>query len=341
MCIITIKEIGKDLPKDEILQQMFSYNDDGAGYAFNRNGEVIIRKGFMNYASLKQSLDTVEDIKEVGMLLHFRITTNGGTVPSNTHPFPISDKLSVISRLRTKTDVAMVHNGIISSVGGWSKKYSDTMEFVMEQVSIIKEMNPLFYKDELALKLLYRLADSKLAFIDGEGHISYVGEFIEDNGILYSNTSYKGYRSNNSSHLWSGSGYTNYDYTYSSDKSRFCKFLDSSHWVLNANGDVVDNAYFEIVMDVYGQLYKLDYSSDNASEKIKPIYGHEVFYKLNNGSVMETTFTSISSPGEWLELVKTQDEIDVEEITKLFLANGADETDVNPIVDVQEDYLKE
>jgi hypothetical protein len=222
----------------------------------------------------------------------------------------------------------MVHNGIISSVGGWSKKYSDTMEFVMEQVSVIKEMNPLFYKDELALKLLFRLADSKLAFIDGEGHLSYVGEFIEDEGILYSNTSYKGFRSYNSNSLWSGGryNYTNTDDTYASHykstNSRYVKFLDSSHWVLNANGDYVDNAYFEIVMDAYGYLYRLDYTqSEFGEEKIRRLDNHEVFYKLADGSIKEVDYLSISSSGEWLSLIKSQEELDEEEITRLFLAN--------------------
>jgi len=224
----------------------------------------------------------------------------------------------------------MVHNGIISSVGGWSKKYSDTMEFVMEQVALIKEIDNEFYKNETALKLLFKLADSKLAFIDGEGHLSYVGEFIEDEGILYSNTSYKGYRRYDTKNLWTG----NYDYTksssnrydvnnYKSDKSRYVKFLDSSHWVLNENGDLVDNAYFNLVMDAFGALYELDYSdSDYGDERIRPILNHAVWYKLNDGSALEATFMSITSPGEWLNLVRTQVEKDNEEIAKLFLEEG-------------------
>ena len=40
------------------------------------------------------------------------------------------------------------------------------------------------------LKLVHRLAGSKLAIMDGSGYIATVGSFINEKGILYSNDSY-------------------------------------------------------------------------------------------------------------------------------------------------------
>ena len=41
------------------------------------------------------------------------------------------------------------------------------------------------------LDLIYLLAQSKFAIMDGKGYIATVGKFIEENGLLYSNTGYQ------------------------------------------------------------------------------------------------------------------------------------------------------
>ena len=94
MCIIVIKEKGVDLPKDYIFKNCFENNDDGAGFMYNKDGEVIIQKGYMSYKAFKKALDKalkkIDDVKNTAMVFHFRISTQGGTNPQNCHPFPLS-----------------------------------------------------------------------------------------------------------------------------------------------------------------------------------------------------------------------------------------------------------
>ena len=77
MCIAIAKPIGVDIPNDDILTNCFHNNPDGAGFAFNHNNEVIIRKGYM---TLKDFLDAFHkynekfDFKNRGVLIHTRIT---------------------------------------------------------------------------------------------------------------------------------------------------------------------------------------------------------------------------------------------------------------------------
>ena len=40
------------------------------------------------------------------------------------------------------------------------------------------------------LDLIYMLAQSKFAIMDGKGHIATVGRFVNEDGLLYSNLSY-------------------------------------------------------------------------------------------------------------------------------------------------------
>ena len=47
MCIIAIKPAGKEMIPDDIIENMFDYNSDGAGFMYPDLCAVRIRKGFM------------------------------------------------------------------------------------------------------------------------------------------------------------------------------------------------------------------------------------------------------------------------------------------------------
>ena len=64
------------------------------------------------------------------------------------------------------------------------------MDFIMKVVAPLAKMNPSFMHNSHALDLLEGACSSKLAIIDNAGDMVTVGEFIEDDGVLYSNTTY-------------------------------------------------------------------------------------------------------------------------------------------------------
>lgn len=47
MCIIIVKNSRMDLPDKEILKRCWNKNPHGAGFMYNYNDVVIIKKGFM------------------------------------------------------------------------------------------------------------------------------------------------------------------------------------------------------------------------------------------------------------------------------------------------------
>jgi len=210
MCVIAAKPIGVDLPSDELFQNMWHRNPDGAGFMYADNGKVIIEKGFMKYEDFEKRLNEVKasvDLKNTGAVFHFRISTHGGVKPENTHPFPLTDNIPVMQKLRMTTSVGIAHNGVIS-IKTRTKDISDTMEYIASVVAPLSKMRKNFYADKDAMQIIEKTADSKLAFLTGDGSIYLTSGFEQDNGIMYSNTSYKGWS------MYYGTGGKSYVYGY-------------------------------------------------------------------------------------------------------------------------------
>lgn len=200
MCIIVCKPAGVKLPNKEILEECFSRNNDGAGFMFLDKNKVRIERGYFTFA------DFYKDVKhyaklDIPCVMHFRIGTHGSKSADNTHPFAISDNDMFLKNQRCYTNIGVAHNGIISLTSTSSyyntDNTSDTYKFVKEYLSLIIE-NHKFYEDSCTIKLIERLigVNNKLAFLTKDGHIERIGEFIEDNGIYYSNSSYKPVQTN-------------------------------------------------------------------------------------------------------------------------------------------------
>lgn len=193
MCIIVYKPKGADFPKKKVLEQCFINNDDGAGFMYADGQKVHIRKGFMTFEKFYQALqDTIKKVggRKLPYVLHFRISTQAGVSPEITHPYPLSDRLADMKKLKCKSNIGIAHNGIIPLTSNFkSKKANDTMEFITEYLSLIIR-NRNYYEDKKTLALIEKLTDSKLAILDGRGHCELIGEFVEEDGNFFSNHTY-------------------------------------------------------------------------------------------------------------------------------------------------------
>jgi predicted glutamine amidotransferase len=216
MCIAVAKPIGVDIPSDDILTNCFNNNPDGAGFAFNHNNEVVIRKGYMK---LKDFLDAFHkydekfNFKNRGVLIHTRITTHGGTNPQMCHPFPINSDEGALKKIEYVSPYAVIHNGIISltsSEATKKKDMSDTAIFVQKYLTKIAK-NKNWFNNKANMELVYELIDSKMAVLNGKGKIVMTNGFTEDNGIFYSNSSYK---ENRYKKLYNWDWYDDYSYDY-------------------------------------------------------------------------------------------------------------------------------
>lgn len=199
MCIAIYSPIGTETPKESYLRTSFTNNPDGAGFAFNTDdGRVKILKGFMTWESFIETYNKYKiqyDFKNRGVLIHFRITTHGGTVPECTHPFPISSDAGTLQKLSQTSEYAVIHNGIILLTGTEAHKLnhmSDTMVYISKYLSKMATY-PDWFSNPVTFELIYDMIDSKMAILRGDGTIKATYGFTEDveDHNFYSNNTYK------------------------------------------------------------------------------------------------------------------------------------------------------
>ena len=229
MCIIVAKPMDVAMPDTDTLFSCFESNPDGAGFMWADGKSVHIRKGFMTWEDFEEALDAEipgQKRKELAIVMHFRIATHGKVQPMCCHPFPVSSSLEDLQRTRCESRFGIAHNGIIQG-RTTNDKRSDTMDFVMKVVAPLAKMNANFMRNSHALDLLEGACGSKLAILENSGELVTVGDFVEDEGILYSNTSYLTWSKRYSSYgsLFSGSGYTEAYGEYLDD------FIDMLPWM--------------------------------------------------------------------------------------------------------------
>lgn len=192
MCIIAAKPAGVEMPAYKYIHNMFANNDDGAGLMYADNGKVYIEKGFMDELSFTKRLYELAetyDMTKLPLVMHFRITTHGGTKPENCHPFPVTDSKGMLKKLKCRTDVGVAHNGIID-ITPRDKTISDTMEYIASQMAPLKRAVPNFYKNKDLLEMIYNAIDSKMVIMNGKGEMFFIGNFTDEDGMKYSNFSY-------------------------------------------------------------------------------------------------------------------------------------------------------
>ncbi len=215
MCVIVHKERGKDLPSDEIIEKCFRKNPDGSGILLHRSGTKIneIHKGFMKLDDFKTAFKELNVRKEDDLVLHFRITTSGGTNPENCHPFPISCKVEDLKATRINTPLAFVHNGVLGH-GDDTLKISDTQVFIKDVMSRDEICRHL--DNEEVQKVIEEMASSQRFFIaDAEKDLfKRFGSWYESDGLWYSNLGWKNYGKYNTSSFFNGYNSWNYDSYY-------------------------------------------------------------------------------------------------------------------------------
>lgn len=251
MCIAIGKPMGVAIPDESILKNCWNNNSDGAGFAYAVNGNVFIKKGFMTFDSFKSALKEADErynLKDCGMLLHFRIATHGAKDATMTHPFPINSDEGALKKIEYVSDYAVIHNGIISLTGyeaNKSRGLSDTAIFIQKYLTKIAT-NKKWLNNPANIDLIEDLIDSKMAILYKTGGIKFTSGFKEDNGVYYSNNSY------NDNYV---KAYKTFSYPLSTTKSNEKKEVDTNYSSYNYDifelmrvepGDILDGDFGSI-----------------------------------------------------------------------------------------------
>ena len=271
MCIIVIKPAGIKLPAIKTIENCWYNNSDGAGLMYAAGGSVHIEKGFMTLKAFKAALKRLEkniNVTNAPMVMHFRITTHGGTSPGNTHPFPITEKLPLLQMTKFKAPLAVAHNGMID-IKPSKKDISDTMEYVVSQLAPLYQLKKDFYRQPAGKKLIYNFIKSKMVFLDAAGRIETIGDFITgDDGLLYSNTSYKARTIYYNWDIWEDYSFKWFDSKY----GKYMTWLTEDDGYILSGGDILPADYY--LTDKDGNLYEYDIEADVAVPMEGTLYNH-------------------------------------------------------------------
>lgn len=183
MCVAIVCKQGARLTNAQI-ENGWSSNYHGGGFAFVKDGKVEIVKGLMTLATMKEKYQEYAEqySTESPFLVHLRISTSGGVTAANTHPFPIKGG-------------AMIHNGMMftpsgARAGDYKDRKSDTRVFA-EALHDVLELEYLKKAEKRILQAvgsynkLCFLYDNKDFLILNEGD----GFWNDDNTIWFSNRS--------------------------------------------------------------------------------------------------------------------------------------------------------
>lgn len=217
MCIAVIKPKGVKMPNQPTLKNCFTSNPHGAGFMYSNGEELVIKKGFMTFKDFYDALinENISDDKLV--FLHFRIATHGLKDGGNTHPFPVTTNVQELRSVQSHFNgYGMIHNGVIHYDVKKFYQYdptgviSDTMLFSMILAESIKDIlnkkvkdlrenaaekmiayNLLSHKETATDFIESSLSWNKVAIMDVQENFIKYGDWIEDNGMFYSNSDYK------------------------------------------------------------------------------------------------------------------------------------------------------
>lgn len=197
MCIIIAKDKKGRLPKEEELKRAFEWNNDGAGFMYVDNGKVVIEKGYMKYNAFikkyKSLLAKYNNFNNKSLVIHCRIGTSGRNTKGNTHPYPITNNVKLLKSKHLTQDIGIVHNGIIRGFGT-EKGLNDTQEFIINYIYPIYSHWKDFYKNEYIMNGIEEITGSKFVILDKNDNLYYIGDFIEEEGLYFSNNTYQEYK---------------------------------------------------------------------------------------------------------------------------------------------------
>lgn len=299
MCIAIVKTKGGTIT-DEQLKNCFNRNKDGAGFAYPKDGEVVIEKGFFKFDDFLKRYRKVEKKCNSNMLIHFRISTAGLIDKMNCHPHRINDKL------------VMIHNGILHIDVPKNSKVSDTVLYCKRY---LKQLPKGFTHNDVIMEFMAEHIGSynKFCFLDSNGDYKIVnedaGKWVD--GVWYSNDSYKApayvnfgrYNKYWSEHACGGLDASYYDRWYDEDDyydktnevygyGNVCK-TSKTAWLTPAEQDEIlrSNDFYD---DVWNSIDKLadDLYNDNDYNPLLNL-GTEPRVMLLTGELVNSKFSSL------------------------------------------------
>lgn len=177
MCILIAKQRESRKMTEQEIRNSANANPDGFGIAFVLDTPQINVYKTFNVSEIIEINNSLPD--DAAVLYHFRIATHGSVSLANCHPF-----------LDEKLGVAFAHNGILSVKSHEDMTDSETAFRYLLSPHLRDNMD-ILQNDDLDIAVESIIGTSKFAFINESGDVKTYGQFIIDDGLLFSNSSYQ------------------------------------------------------------------------------------------------------------------------------------------------------
>ena len=196
MCLLIANPLGAEISREH-LDNAWQSNPHGGGFAYFKDGKLILDKGYFDFEEFYESYQ-----KTLGFasILHVRWATSGLKNKDNCHPFVVSENEMENDRKEIEKEPTLIlaHNGVISAFSHKTKDMSDTYSFIKEILTPMSaDCEDKWYRNSSIKTRIENVigGGNKLAAIDNEGEITIFnqdsGEWLdEDAQIWASNGSY-------------------------------------------------------------------------------------------------------------------------------------------------------
>lgn len=203
MCIIAIKKKGIKFPSVETVKTMCENNPHGFSMVVSdgRKAKVCKTMNQEKFLDVYRKVLKKYDYRTSSMFMHTRIKTHGSERLENCHGW-------------RENGLMFAHNGILSIVS--RDDMTDSETFFRDIFSPAYKVGG-WKLGEKVIKAI--IGTSKFVFMDDKGNIHHYGHYIEDDGILYSNTTYRncGYFNIGGRNVRRSSWWDDYDFDSKND----------------------------------------------------------------------------------------------------------------------------
>ncbi|MBW6469639.1 MAG: hypothetical protein K0A90_00275 [Methanosarcinaceae archaeon] len=187
----------------EILKNCEESNGDGAGISWREGNKIKWSKGHN-----AEEIYTLSQSVELPFIVHFRFATVGGSIKELCHPFSVTK--DVKTTLKGSAKEVIMHNGHWSN---WSEALKNNMICSSARIptGVWSDTRAIAYFTNRCGSGFLQMLDEKVVLFNMK-HITIFGSgwTEEDNGIIYSNTEYKGrYKSVYREEKWTNRHYRN------------------------------------------------------------------------------------------------------------------------------------
>jgi hypothetical protein len=228
MCILLMIPTKAAKPNEEILDQCWKCNPDGAGFMYpdKAASRLVVSKGHMDLAALKAAFALVPE--GVPVSVHFRIKTHGNKDADNTHPHWV-----------WPDEVAMSHNGILPIGAPADSAESDTARFAR---LVLPHLPKTWWKNPALVHLIesYMGRGNKMVVMNQAGDYKILNEEAGswEQGVWFSNSTFRPTRASTVSSHYRHGEWTNTGW----DDDSYYGGLNTTHQVGTQGGTKVASA---------------------------------------------------------------------------------------------------